>query len=164
MAAVAMLFVLTLAVQDIFAKGPYRNDFNNTYGTGGTQLDSCGVCHYNFGGGGTLNSYGLAFLGSGHNFGAIEGTDSDGDGFSNGHEITVSFTMPGLACEDLGSTTGAPGDLADYVDPSNPGCSSALDIVYVDFATGSPAGSGVEGDIGTAKRYMPKHFDCFNRG
>ena len=106
---------------DADAKGPYMNNFNSTYGTDSTRLDTCGLCHYDFGGGGLKNPYGEAFGANGHNFGPLEGVDSDGDGSLSSEEI-AALTMPGLTCDNLGQTSGAPADVADYVDPSNPGC------------------------------------------
>lgn len=68
------------------------NDFNSRYGTAGTVLDSCSICHPSVP---ALNSYGADFAGS-FDFVAIEGLDSDGDGFVNLDEINAG-TWPGDA-------------------------------------------------------------------
>jgi hypothetical protein len=54
-----------------------------------TTAQTCVLCHD---GPPALNAYG-ADMGS-MNFAAIEGTDSDGDGVSNGQEILVDCTDP----------------------------------------------------------------------
>ena len=98
--------ILTFAVNDAaIAKGSYTTDFNNYYGTngtnGGTTLGSCITCHVNPDGKGGQNSYGNHYKAYGHNFAAIEPLDSDGDGFSNIDEI-IADTWPGNAgqCTD----------------------------------------------------------------
>ncbi|NIM50548.1 MAG: hypothetical protein GTN78_01520, partial [Gemmatimonadales bacterium] len=40
----------------------FRTEFVNKYGLTGTRLDTCGVCHYDFTGGGTRNPYGEAIF------------------------------------------------------------------------------------------------------
>ena len=78
------------------------------------------MCHYNFDGGGPRNPYGAAFEAGGKTLAAliaIEGDDSDGDGFSNIDEITNaayfpnSPTFPGLSS--------ANDDLVSTVDPAS---------------------------------------------
>jgi hypothetical protein len=94
----------------------------------GSQLDDlpsqtrhCGACHFDFSGGGARNPYGLAIeVGRANGMTtteavlAIEGDDTDGDGFSNLVEITdlASFsntpTFPGLSAGNLGSVSNIP--------------------------------------------------------
>ncbi len=80
-----------------FGVSGYLSDFNARYGTTGTSLDTCNLCHT-----GTprtasnLNAYGTAYMNSGYNFAAIESVDSDGDGYSNLAEIQAR-TFPGDA-------------------------------------------------------------------
>ena len=105
-------------------RGSFMNAFNTRYGTTGTRLDTCGVCHLDFDGGGTLNPYGEAFLDSGGNFAAIEGLYSDGDASTNLQEINLRF-LPGLDCSNRAQATNAPANLADFVDPANVGCGAA---------------------------------------
>lgn len=80
----------------------YLGDFNALYGTAGTRLDSCLVCHVSANGG-NRNDYGNAFAAaktSNNTAGvqaalsAIEGDDSDGDGVVNIEEIGA-LTFPG---------------------------------------------------------------------
>lgn len=69
----------------------YLNSFNTTYGTKGTAIDSCNLCHTVKP---ALNNFGNAYLTSGYNFRTIENQDSDGDGFTNIEEINAR-TFPG---------------------------------------------------------------------
>jgi len=81
----------------------------------GTRIDDCALCHSSIP---ALNSYGTAYVGAGKNFGAIEGQDSDGDGFSNIVEINA-LTFPGDASDKpagggtrfLGRSTLTPGSV-----------------------------------------------------
>lgn len=107
------------------AKGSYMNSFNSTYGTSGTRLDTCGVCHYDFGGGGARNWYGLHFEANNHSFASIANLYSDGDAVVNSSEI-VQLYLPGLTCNDLSSTSGAPADVGTYVVPGQV-CGGAVD-------------------------------------
>ena len=71
------------------------NAFNKKYGTSGTKLDSCLTCHQSEAASKeNLNPYGTDFAGANHDFGAIEGKDSDGDGVTNIDEIKKG-TFPG---------------------------------------------------------------------
>ncbi|MEF9438323.1 MAG: hypothetical protein L0922_06155 [Candidatus Mariimomonas ferrooxydans] len=105
------------------------NGFNSAYGTDGTRLDTCGACHYDFGGGGPRNWYGQDFENNNHDFAAIESIDSDLDGYLNSEEITA-LTLPGLACEDLADTSNAPADVGDYTEP-NKSCGGHVQTMMV---------------------------------
>lgn len=78
-------------------------------------------------GSGSRNPYANAFRDAGGpdnpsaGFAAIEGAFSDSDNTNNLDEITARF-MPGISCDNIGATSNAPADLADYVDPQLPGC------------------------------------------
>lgn len=73
----------------------YMSQFNAKYDTRGSKLDSCMTCHTTQEGGAeNINPYGADFGQSNHDFGAVEGHDSDGDGFSNVDEIKAD-TFPG---------------------------------------------------------------------
>ncbi len=83
--------------------GSYVNSQNKT-----VSLGSCQWCHYKYGYdasgniGDTLNSYGFAYFTNGRSqaaLQAIQGTDSDGDGFSNLAEINAN-RYPGNASDD----------------------------------------------------------------
>jgi len=94
-----------------------------------TNLDTCGTCHTSFTSALGLNPYGEAFLAAdgladpASAFVAIEESDSDGDGTSNGAEIlTGAGFFPGWTCETYIDALNAPVDLVDFVDPIDPGC------------------------------------------
>ena len=77
------------------AKPEYLDAFNKKYGTRSTKLDSCQTCHASQSPNAqNLNPYGTDLGKHNHDFGAIEGLDSDGDGFKNIDEINAT-TFPG---------------------------------------------------------------------
>jgi hypothetical protein len=81
------------------ARPAYLGTFDAKYGTDGTRLDTCSLCHIGNPGNVNLNPYGQAFeaapgFPNDAAFTAIEGADSDGDGFSNIDEINA-LTFPG---------------------------------------------------------------------
>ena len=116
-------FCLGIAATSVQAYSTYLDNFNANYGTTGTRISSCGLCHYNFAGGGPRTPYGEDYRNNSYSAAAIGSLDSDGDGFTNDQEAAASvLTIPGLACNNLVSVTNAPANLTDYVDPSNPGC------------------------------------------
>ena len=99
-AAVAVISALlsmagfAFLVSPATAKPEYLQGFNKKYGTQGTKLDSCNTCHTTSQDADHLNPYGQYFLKANHDYGAIEGLDSDGDGFKNIDEINAG-TFPG---------------------------------------------------------------------
>ncbi len=97
--------ILFAGVSIAHAVPGHLNNFKATYpNVVGTKLDSCTTCHNpDF----TRNSYGLDFAGSGHNFGAIENTDSDGDGATNIAEINA-LTFPGDPADHPASASPSP--------------------------------------------------------
>lgn len=82
------------------ARSGYLSTFNTKYGTAGTRLDDCTLCHVS--GSKDRNVYGSAFeaaMGANNAtvqsaLTAIEGSDSDGDHATNILEIN-SRTLPG---------------------------------------------------------------------
>jgi hypothetical protein len=110
--AILVITMLILAVSDAaIAKDRYTIDFNNYYGTNGTDrgttMGSCITCHVNLDGKGGQNSYGNHFKSYGQNFAAIETLDSDSDGFSNIIEI-LADSWPGNAGSTPGPITSPP--------------------------------------------------------
>lgn len=123
-----ILLAIFITVEPAQARNPYRKAFFQAYPSAkGSVLDDvpshsghCGVCHYDFGGSGPKNPYGVAVEGTDRSKEAILGLggfDSDGDGFTNATEITdtVTFTntptFPGLTPANVGSISNV--DLAD---------------------------------------------------
>jgi hypothetical protein len=76
-----------------YATNGYMTSFNSRYGTAGTAIGVCKVCHTTTP---SLNSYGNAFKNNAHNYVTIEPLDSDGDSFANIVEIDAR-TFPGNA-------------------------------------------------------------------
>ncbi len=97
-AALVALTASLFAVGPVLAKSTYLGAFNSRYGTTGSRLDDCSLCHPG-GRTGSLNGYGQAFrgkmsLGSTNALVAIETADSDGDGHRNIDEIKA-LSFPG---------------------------------------------------------------------
>jgi hypothetical protein len=138
-ATIALLLAAVLAsVAD--ARAPIRKNFFSAYPTAvGSRLDNlpshtthCGVCHYDFNGGGTRNPYGIAVGGTAMDVAGILslGTaDSDGDGYTNAVEVTDRTnysntpTFPGLTSGNVGSTLNVPvlGEITPYLTPQAAG-------------------------------------------
>lgn len=112
----------------------------------GTVLDSvpshpahCGVCHFNFNGGGTRNPYGqrveLALPGFPNTnagrqqaIASVAGIDADADGFSTQVEVTDTThyvntpTFPGLSASNVGSVSNVnPAELLNHLTPTTGG-------------------------------------------
>ena len=105
---------LVASVGQVHAKPSYLTSFNSTYGTSGTNLDTCNLCHPG-GNTGQFTSYGNAYKNNNHSFPAIESLDSDGDGFTNIVEITAR-TFPG----DPGSAPAPTDTTPPKVNSTNP--------------------------------------------
>jgi hypothetical protein len=121
------------------ARPPIRTAFFNRYANAvGSQLDNlpskpghCGVCHFDFNGGGTRNPYGVAIqarLDAGRTnaqaIADVESFESDGDGYTNLVEITDETTysntptFPGLTQANKGSTLNVPlAEIEPYLTP-----------------------------------------------
>ena len=125
------------------AKQPIRDGFFTFYPSAvGTTLDTvpshpghCGVCHYDFNGGGTRNLYGQAVENAGFNlnsdsgrsnaFWSVRFVDSDGDGYTNQVEITDTInygntpTFPGLTTANTNLVSNvSPADIRNYLTPA----------------------------------------------
>jgi hypothetical protein len=105
------LIILLAAYNSAFALSKYLSQFNTMYGTSGTVLNTCGICHIDPAGGGSRNPYGSSFVNvpthstdSAGAFKTIEPIDSDADGYTNIAEINAR-TFPGDATSYPSSTT-----------------------------------------------------------
>jgi mono/diheme cytochrome c family protein len=124
---------------ELQAKAPIRTAFFNEYPSAvGTQIETlpsnsghCGVCHYDFNGGGARNPYGADLEAniSGKDYAAaiqaIANEDSDGDGLTNIVEITDTNnfgntpTFPGLSSANSNLVVNVDAaDIAPYLFPS----------------------------------------------
>ena len=134
-----MLFVLAICAtaEQAQARRPIRKEFFQAYPNArNTQLDTlpvkgehCGVCHYDFDGGGLKNPYGQAVEATPNRDKAdilsLGAFDSDGDGFSNNTEITnvATFTntptFPGLKPANLANVVNVElSEIRNYLVPS----------------------------------------------
>jgi hypothetical protein len=95
----AMTFLLSIHSVTYSSSG-YMTSFNSRYGSAGTAIGTCSVCHTTAP---SVNSYGNAFKSNSHNYATIEPLDSDGDGFTNIAEINAK-TFPGNASSKPAST------------------------------------------------------------
>ncbi|MGE0480238.1 MAG: Ig-like domain-containing protein [Phycisphaerae bacterium] len=134
---IAGLVALSLLATDAAARNPIRNNFFAAYPQAlGTRLDSvpsnaahCGLCHYDFDGGGPRNPYGQAIEATPNRSAAeilaLGNIDSDGDGYSNSIEITDAMqvysntpTFPGLTFVNSSQTSNvALADIQPYLTP-----------------------------------------------
>ena len=130
------LMALALTSNTTLAKPPIRAAFFSVYPSAvGTQLDNlpsktahCGVCHYDFNGGGNRNPYGIAVGNNGANSNAIwqiRFLDSDGDGFTTQTEVTnrISYsntpTFPGLQSSNVNNVVNIPvAEVLPYLTPT----------------------------------------------
>jgi len=165
------LLVALLLPPDAHGRNPIRREFFDIYPAAeGTQLDDlpsnaghCGVCHFDFDGGGPRNPYGLAIevglsggLTDTEAILAIENEDTDNDGFSNYTEATdVSTfrntpTFPGLSATNYGGIVNIPGiEVEPYLTPSD-----SSDTTPPVVTVHSPDG----GEVAAAESYFPISF------
>ncbi len=132
-----VLILILLLANAAEGRPPIRANFFTAYPSAvGTRLDDlpskskhCGVCHYDFGGGGTRNPYGQAVEATPDRTPAeilaLGGGDADGDGFINNTEITDTVTyvntptFPGLTPANVGNTATIPlAEIQPYLVPS----------------------------------------------
>lgn len=115
-----------------------------------SHADHCGVCHYDFSGGGTRNPYGVRLgeiIGNYPNndagrqsaMQAIEGEDPDGDGFSTFEEVTdlANFsntpTFPGLTPANVSATVNVTvSDISGHLVPSTGGDSTPPSVTLTE--------------------------------
>jgi hypothetical protein len=144
LAALASASALALTIALAHARPTIRSSFFAKYPAAvGSRLDStptkpghCGVCHFDFNGGGARNPYGdrlAAVIGNYANNDAgrqqamtfIQNEDNETDGFSTLAELTVGTpytnrpTFPGLSAANVLSCLNVPlGEITGYVTPS----------------------------------------------
>ena len=135
----AIAFALGQLAATAAARPPIKSDFFDVYpGADGTQLTDlpsnskhCGVCHFDFDGGGRRNPYGIAVealiqlgLSNEDAILAVQDRDSDGDGYTNLEEITLSLynnvpSFPGLSAANLDWVQNVNGaEVVPYLTPS----------------------------------------------
>lgn len=157
LAAFLALAFFTSLPGTTMARPPIRKAFFNVYpGATGSRLDDlpsnpghCGVCHFDFKGGGPRNPYGLSIEVAIPSYStyeeavlSVENQDPDYDGFSSLTEITdtVNFgntpTFPGLSSGNVSQAINV--DLADITPHLTP--SGGTDTIPPDVTLLSPNG------------------------
>jgi mono/diheme cytochrome c family protein len=147
-AAAGLAIVVTLAAAFTLVLGsgtragaetPYLAAFGAHYpGAAGSRISSCLLCHTNpLGGEHAMNPYGNA-VGENLNFQAVEGRDSDGDGYTNLQEIRA-LTFPGNPADNpatVVTTTTVPGGTTTTAAPGSGGALYASDCAACHGASG----------------------------
>jgi hypothetical protein len=142
----ALIFVSISATRSASARPPIRKAFFERYPNSG----HCGVCHFDFNGGGPRNPYGLQIqvgINNGLSYAdaiaAAEPYDSDSDGYTNLTEITSTLftntpTFPGLSSTNATSTLNIPlSEIEPYLTPMG-----AIDMTPPTVVVLSPNGGG----------------------
>ena len=100
-----------------------------------SNLDSCGVCHFQWTGAGARTLYGTdieqqLYLGKtiDQSLADIETRDSDEDTFTNVEELVTYLTLPGYNCANFQLAVGAPAGYDTYITPLVASCLEPLDI------------------------------------
>jgi hypothetical protein len=126
-----------------------------------TNLHVCGTCHTSFEGDVGLNPYGEAVAGAAFSLEAVEGDDSDGDGTSNIDEInTAAGFFPGWTCETYIDAIAPPVDLADFVDPIDPGCTGGGTTTTTVTTTSTTIESTTTSTVVTTTTTLPGEPTC----
>lgn len=131
--------LLAIGPLDAAARNTIRRAFFDAYPQAtGTRLDTlpsnaqhCGICHFNFDGGGPRNAYGLAVQSTPNRTAAeiyaLGTLDSDGDGYANHTEIidpgplySNTPTFPGLTAASVGSVSNVSlAEISGHLTPSS---------------------------------------------
>lgn len=159
-----LLLGALLIASDASARNPYRRNFFDAFPQAvGSRLDNlpshtqhCGVCHYDFSGGGPRNPFGLAVEATDRSVAAILSlgpVDSDGDGFANENEIldpntyyANTPTFPGLTAGNVGSVSNVDlADILDYLTPVVGGDTEppTVDVIYPNGGESLASSSGM---------------------
>jgi hypothetical protein len=168
-----VLAVVLVTMYQAEARNPIRRTFFDIYPEAvGTQLDDlpsnsghCGVCHFDFDGGGPRNPHGLAIevglnngLSNSEAILAIQNDDSDGDGFTNFTEVTAigtfsnTPTFPGLTASNFTNALNVDTtEVSPYLTPTG-----ATDTTPPDVTVTSPNG----GENATADSYFAVGFSA----
>jgi len=147
----AVLLITFMTTTTAFSKNPYRKTFFNVYPSAKNSVigkinnsDHCGVCHYDFDGGGPRNHYGLAVEVTDKSEAAIEALgsdDQDNDGYTTDVEVLDGSyyntpTFPGLAAGDIAGVQNVNlADIQPYLVPSV-GVDTTPPTVSVDYPNG----------------------------
>ncbi|MGH7895654.1 MAG: hypothetical protein ACREQL_13365 [Candidatus Binatia bacterium] len=159
LATVLGLALAALVVARPAAARPlYFNNLIGIYGFApGDDLYACGVCHLRWEGTGARNPYGSAveqqlYLGKPIATAILDvaGADTDGDGFTNGDELSIHGTLPGYSCSNTYLAINPPSYFQSIITPGVPSCLDPKDIRIDPAATSfvTPVGTVDTVDIG----------------
>jgi hypothetical protein len=120
----------------VLARPLYFDNLVSIYSlTPSDDIHACGVCHRIWTGTGPRNPYGSAveqqlYLGKpiATAIADVAGSDTDGDGFSNGDELGVHRTLPGYSCADYFLAIDPPPSFQSLITPGVPSCLEPKDI------------------------------------
>ncbi len=152
-----VLVVALVGVPEALARSDYMTAFETKYPSAvNTKLDSCDTCHAGpvlfpiTGSSKDVNYYGRDYNLNNHNFAAIEGVDSDGDGFTNIAEINA-LTFPG-----------DPNDKPTAGDTQAPTAPSGLTATAVSSNEVDLSWTASTDDVGVAGYYVYRSTDGVN--
>jgi hypothetical protein len=131
----ALVFLCGLAAP-AGARPLYFDNLVSIYGlTPADDIHACGVCHRLWTGTGARNPYGSAveqqlYLGKPIATAILDvaGSDTDGDGFTNGDELAVHRTLPGYSCADYFLASDPPPSFQSLITPGVPSCLESQDV------------------------------------
>jgi hypothetical protein len=134
-AALAALLGSGLAVE-ASARPNYFEVFTGIYALSPSDpIYACGACHRRWEGTGARNPYGDAieqqlYIGKTITNAIldIEGADTDGDGFTNGDELSTWLTLPGYSCATFDLVINPPPDFQSLITPGVPSCLEPMDV------------------------------------
>jgi hypothetical protein len=149
--AVWALVLLAGSFSAAYALRGYLTSFNTTYGTTGTVLNTCGLCHTNASNpsGSNTNVFADDYANNNYSFPAIANRDSDGDGYTNIAEITAA-TFPGDATSHPSAADTTAPVVSSFAIPVT---SSSLTVAVTSF-TATDA-TGVTGYLLTETSAIP---------
>lgn len=135
--AAALAAMVCLSPHVASARPNYFATFTSLYGlTMGQDLYACGVCHRRWEGTGARNPFGVAveqqlYIGKSISQAILDvaGDDTDGDGFTNGDEISIWGTLPGYSCATYGLAIDPPLNFQSLITPGVPSCLEPKDVL-----------------------------------
>lgn len=135
-ACAAALLLALVAPRTVQARPLYFQNLTTIYNIQPDEsIYACGVCHEKWLGTGARNPFGTAveqqlYVGKSIVQAILDvaGDDSDGDGFTNGDELSIYRTLPGYSCANYSIAQGPPASFQSLITPGVPSCLEPKDI------------------------------------